>query len=145
MTYGFNIHLLYPTINEQIWKIAQNYTANFINESKSSLSLAHWNRYRYCSCWIISCIRWYLFSKKHDSFAPVTHIWYASDISSQYRRIPWQNVSCSCPEPVYPSTFRKMLRFATGIQQDRISSVDNDTAVLRKARNAFGFPNAFSE
>ena len=32
------------TINEQIWKIAQNYTANFINESKSLLSFAHWKR-----------------------------------------------------------------------------------------------------
>ena len=31
-------------INEQIWKIAQNYTANFINESKSLLSFAHWKR-----------------------------------------------------------------------------------------------------
>ena len=34
----------YKPINEQIWKIAQNYTANFINESKSLLSFAHWKR-----------------------------------------------------------------------------------------------------
>lgn len=33
------------TINEQIRKIAQNYTDNFINELKSLLSFAHWNKY----------------------------------------------------------------------------------------------------
>ena len=33
------------TINEQILKNAQNYPANFINASKSSLAFAHRNRY----------------------------------------------------------------------------------------------------
>lgn len=32
---------MYSTINEQIEKIAQNYTANFINASKSLLAFAH--------------------------------------------------------------------------------------------------------
>ena len=40
----FNEKINNITINEQIWKIAQNYTANFINESKSLLSFAHWKR-----------------------------------------------------------------------------------------------------
>ena len=35
-----HVHFL-VTINEQIQKIAQNYTANFINASKSLLAFAH--------------------------------------------------------------------------------------------------------
>ena len=35
----------HETINEQIWKNAQNYPANFINASKSILDFVHWNRY----------------------------------------------------------------------------------------------------
>ena len=37
------------SINEQIKKIAQSYTATFINASKSLLAFAHWNIYRYFS------------------------------------------------------------------------------------------------
>ena len=88
--------IIYPAINEQVWKNAQNYPANFINASKSSLAFAHRNRYWYFSWWTALQIRWYPSWKDRYLPVPVTQIQCASDISSQYLCISFEKTDLVC-------------------------------------------------